>query len=102
MMTGSAGWGDAIVAVPWEQYRTYGDRQVLEENWESMRRWVDWQLGSARTSRHHSREQRSPEPAPHRSEEHTSELQSRGHLVCRLLLEKNNTENSSGLRTDLT
>src|SRR5690625_5573566 len=25
-----------------------------------------------------------------RSEEHTSELQSRGHLVCRLLLEKNN------------
>src|SRR5690625_6066169 len=25
-----------------------------------------------------------------RSEEHTSELQSRGHLVCRLLLEKTN------------
>src|SRR5437870_12329196 len=25
-----------------------------------------------------------------RSEEHTSELQSRGHLVCRLLLEKKN------------
>src|SRR5690625_6267779 len=25
-----------------------------------------------------------------RSEEHTSELQSRGHLVCRILLEKNN------------
>src|SRR2546429_5976879 len=30
-------------------------------------------------------------PAPHmRSEEHTSELQSRLHLVCRLLLEKKN------------
>src|SRR5690625_5940184 len=28
-----------------------------------------------------------------RSEEHTSELQSRGHLVCRLLLEKKNNEN---------
>src|SRR5690625_6297532 len=27
-------------------------------------------------------------PYPNRSEEHTSELQSRGHLVCRLLLEK--------------
>src|SRR5258708_30872959 len=26
--------------------------------------------------------------APHRSEEHTSELQSPDHLVCRLLLEK--------------
>src|SRR5690625_67268 len=32
---------------------------------------------------------RAPETAViHRSEEHTSELQSRGHLVCRLLLEK--------------
>src|SRR5690625_6656656 len=27
-------------------------------------------------------------PRTRRSEEHTSELQSRGHLVCRLLLEK--------------
>src|SRR5690625_6332589 len=29
-----------------------------------------------------------------RSEEHTSELQSRGHLVCRLLLEKKNGDGS--------
>src|SRR2546422_2194169 len=29
-----------------------------------------------------------PSPSPPRSEEHTSELQSRLHLVCRLLLEK--------------
>src|SRR5439155_8352017 len=29
-----------------------------------------------------------------RSEEHTSELQSRGHLVCRLLLEKKKAEYS--------
>src|SRR5690625_6167141 len=29
-----------------------------------------------------------------RSEEHTSELQSRGHLVCRLLLEKENDRRS--------
>src|SRR5690625_6017466 len=28
------------------------------------------------------------DPGGDRSEEHTSELQSRGHLVCRLLLEK--------------
>src|SRR3712207_7313903 len=31
------------------------------------------------------------EEAPGRSEEHTSELQSRQYLVCRLLLEKKNT-----------
>src|SRR3712207_7327416 len=30
-------------------------------------------------------------PSPPRSEEHTSELQSRQYLVCRLLLEKKNT-----------
>src|SRR5690625_5323909 len=29
-----------------------------------------------------------------RSEEHTSELQSRGHLVCRLLLEKTNRKST--------
>src|SRR5439155_15607763 len=32
--------------------------------------------------------QRQRRRSPDRSEEHTSELQSRGHLVCRLLLEK--------------
>src|SRR2546429_5382558 len=38
-----------------------------------------------------------PETAQQRSEEHTSELQSRLHLVCRLLLEKKkNTTNRSG------
>src|SRR5690625_7081482 len=30
-----------------------------------------------------------------RSEEHTSELQSRGHLVCRLLLEKKNKDSTA-------
>src|SRR5439155_13882602 len=33
-----------------------------------------------------------------RSEEHTSELQSRGHLVCRLLLEKKNPSESTSRR----
>src|SRR5690625_7039170 len=32
------------------------------------------------------------DPGQARSEEHTSELQSRGHLVCRLLLEKKKAE----------
>src|SRR2546430_6458558 len=38
---------------------------------------------------------RLAKPNRHRSEEHTSELQSQSNLVCRLLLEKkkNNTDN---------
>src|SRR5690625_6379937 len=47
------------------------------------RAWLGW------TSSLHTRHQETP-VAKARSEEHTSELQSRGHLVCRLLLGKNN------------
>src|SRR5579863_7084117 len=50
---------------------------------------------SGRTPLHHASERLQPQPQPWspasaRSEEHTSELQSPVHLVCRLLLEKNN------------
>src|SRR3712207_7265474 len=37
--------------------------------------------------------------APARSEEHTSELQSRQYLVCRLLLEKKKNNHTSSLHT---
>src|SRR2546422_2471254 len=40
----------------------------------------------------------SVDPARQRSEEHTSELQSRLHLVCRLLLEKKKSYQSRGAR----
>src|SRR3989442_7599686 len=36
-----------------------------------------------------------------RSEEHTSELQSRPHLVCRLLLEKKNAERAIRIQTSM-
>src|SRR3712207_8224434 len=56
----------------------------------------EWPAASARPAR---RSFPPPPPAPAaappprspRSEEHTSELQSRQYLVCRLLLEKKNT-----------
>src|SRR5207253_9686279 len=44
----------------------------------------------ARDDRHVVLVELDAEVALDRSEEHTSELQSRGHLVCRLLLEKKN------------
>ncbi|MEV7389203.1 family 78 glycoside hydrolase catalytic domain [Streptomyces sp. NPDC091215] len=64
-MTGSAGWGDAIVEVPRVLYRTYGDREVLDQNWDAMVRWVEWALTAARSARHPSRVERSAEPLPH-------------------------------------
>src|SRR5258708_23220359 len=39
---------------------------------------------------------------PYRSEEHTSELQSPDHLVCRLLLEKKKNKTSTRLQHQLT
>src|SRR2546422_4142765 len=43
------------------------------------------------------------DPRPeNRSEEHTSELQSRLHLVCRLLLEKKKHRSRRSRSTDLT
>src|SRR5439155_26193039 len=54
---------------------------------------VAYLLGVKATGRHSEQERDEDggareERQDQRSEEHTSELQSRGHLVCRLLLEK--------------
>src|SRR5437870_9139660 len=46
-----------------------------------------------RNSASSSASETSNASGPIRSEEHTSELQSRGHLVCRLLLEKKKKNN---------
>src|SRR5262245_62324151 len=54
-------------------------------------RSVDARLSSTRATRD-SASRASIRPAIRRSEEHTSELQSLRHLVCRLLLEKKKKE----------
>src|SRR2546422_7786560 len=52
-------------------------------------------MGASQTSVRAARAAMPPRPEPRRSEEHTSELQSRLHLVCRLLLEKKKNEHST-------
>jgi alpha-L-rhamnosidase len=39
---GSAGWADAAVIIPWTMYLSYGDTRVLEEQYPSMVRWVEF------------------------------------------------------------
>jgi alpha-L-rhamnosidase len=39
---GSAAWGDAAVICPWTIYLCYGDTCILEEQYDSMRAWVDY------------------------------------------------------------
>ena len=38
-----AAWGDAATIIPWELYRAYGDTKILEENFEMMKRWVEFE-----------------------------------------------------------
>lgn len=47
---GCGGWGDAAVIVPWEMYRAYGDKQILEENYDMMKSWIDYLISEERTS----------------------------------------------------
>lgn len=38
---GGPGWGGALAALAWRTYLNYGDRRVLEKNYDAMRRYVD-------------------------------------------------------------
>jgi alpha-L-rhamnosidase len=38
----SAGWGDVGVIVPWTMYKVYGDRRLLETQYPSMKKWVEY------------------------------------------------------------
>ena len=38
----SSGWGDAATIVPWTVYVAYGDRAVLEKQYDSMKAWVEY------------------------------------------------------------
>jgi alpha-L-rhamnosidase len=41
--SGTAGWSDAAVIVPWTMYVAYGDRALLARQYPSMRAWVDFE-----------------------------------------------------------
>ena len=37
----SAGWGDVATIIPWEMYLVYGDKQLLETQYPSMKAWLN-------------------------------------------------------------
>jgi len=40
----SAGWADVAVVVPWVVYQSFGDKRILEEQYTSMKAWVEYML----------------------------------------------------------
>ncbi len=65
LLTGSAGWGDAAVYVPHQIWQSYGDLEILERQYDSMRSWASFGLSRAATQRHPSRVAVKSDPAAH-------------------------------------
>jgi alpha-L-rhamnosidase len=40
--SGATGWADAATGMPWMIYTSYGDKDILEEQYPSMKKWVDY------------------------------------------------------------
>lgn len=39
---GSAAWSDASTICPWQIYLTYGNKEILERQFESMKKWISY------------------------------------------------------------
>ena len=39
---GSAGWADVATIIPWNMYLAYGDKQILTDQYNSMKAWVGY------------------------------------------------------------
>jgi alpha-L-rhamnosidase len=44
---GSAGWADVATIIPWNIYLAYGDLEVLEDQYNSMKAWVEFMHGKS-------------------------------------------------------
>ena len=40
----SVGWGDSAVWIPYQMYLMYGDKSILENQYDTAKRWVDFSL----------------------------------------------------------
>lgn len=40
----SVGWGDSAVWIPYQLYLMYGDKAILEEHYDTAKRWLDYSL----------------------------------------------------------
>ncbi|HEV8282853.1 MAG TPA: family 78 glycoside hydrolase catalytic domain [Chitinophagaceae bacterium] len=39
---GSTGWADVCTIIPWNTYLVYGDKKILEQQYSSMKAWVEY------------------------------------------------------------
>lgn len=41
---GATGWSDAVIVIPWNVYLAFGDKRILETQYESMKAWVEYMI----------------------------------------------------------
>ena len=41
------GWGDAVIVIPYIVYKFYGDKRIIEENYDGMKKWVEYMKGKS-------------------------------------------------------
>jgi alpha-L-rhamnosidase len=46
--SGSTGWADVATIVPWNMYLAYGDKKILQQQYTSMKNWVDFMKNSSK------------------------------------------------------
>ncbi|MGQ8337169.1 glycoside hydrolase family 78 protein [Sunxiuqinia sp. A32] len=44
---GSTAWADVTIIVPWTVYKIYGDKRILDEQYASMKAWVEYMKSDA-------------------------------------------------------
>ncbi|MEH6307932.1 glycoside hydrolase family 78 protein [Olivibacter sp. CPCC 100613] len=44
---GSAGWSDVATIIPWNFYRLYGDKGILEQQYTSMAKWIQFMVDNS-------------------------------------------------------
>ncbi len=45
---GSTGWADVSTIIPWNMYLAYGDERILENQYSSMKHWVDYMTSKSK------------------------------------------------------
>jgi len=71
---GSAAWADVATILPWQMYITYGNKDILKENWTLMKNWVDYMTLKAKKKvvweQDEDLEDRSTDPYLHNNQWH--------------------------------
>ena len=46
--TAATGWADAATIIPWNHYMAFGNIQILEKQYDSMKNWVDYMISQSK------------------------------------------------------